>query len=63
MGVLMSDCRNREYVRRTALELRLPSRDLVGVNIELFRQLRNGPLALDRCQRHLRLEGRRMVPS
>jgi hypothetical protein len=46
-----------------AAQLRLPSRDLVRVNVELIRQLRNRPITLYRCQRHLRLKGRRVVPS
>ena len=60
-------CRRRaaarpEHVRRAAFELRLPARDLVRVDVELLRHLRNRPLTLDRRQRHLGLEGRRVVP-
>ena len=46
-----------------APELRFPDRDLVRVDIELIRQLRNRPITLDRRQRHLRLKGRCVVPS
>jgi hypothetical protein len=43
-------------------QLRLPRRHLIGVNVELLRDLGNRPLILDRCNRNLCLEGRRMAP-
>src|SRR5258705_9664761 len=39
-------------------QLVLPLRDLIRMNIETFGQLCQGQFALDRCQRHFRLEGR-----
>jgi hypothetical protein len=51
-----------EDARRAAFELCLPGRNLVGVHVELFRQLGKRPLTLDRRQRYLCLEGRRVVP-
>jgi hypothetical protein len=36
-----------EYIRSAAFELRLPRRDLVGMNVELLGKLRNGSIALD----------------
>ena len=47
-----------ENIRRAAFELRLPRRHLVRVNVELLGDLRNRPLALDRRDRYLGLEGR-----
>ena len=44
-------------------KLTLPLRDLVGVDIELLRQLGQRLLALDRGQRHFRLEARCVVPT
>ena len=46
-----------------ALKLRLPGRDLIGVDVELLRQLSHRPVALDGGKRHLRLEGRCVVPA
>ena len=48
---------------RALEQLALPVRDLVGVHIEQLRQLRQRLLALDGGQRHLRLEGRCVVPA
>ena len=56
-------CLGAKDARGTFQELRAPLRDLVGVNIELLRQLSQRPLALDGRQRHLRLEGRAVVPA
>ena len=39
-------------------ELRFPRCDLIGVDVELFRQLSQCSIALDGGKRHLRLEGR-----
>ncbi len=44
--------------RGAPFELRLAGRNLIQVNVELIRELRNRPFGLDRRQRHLRLEGR-----
>ena len=52
-----------ENAGRAFEKLTLPLRDLVGVDFELLRQLGQRLLALDRGQRHLRLEGRRVVPT
>ena len=56
-------CPRPENIGRGLLELILPGADLAGVDAELLRQLRECPVALDRRDRHLRLEGRRMVPA
>ena len=42
---------------RALLQLRLPGRDLVRVDVELLRQLGQRLLTLDCRERHLRLEG------
>jgi hypothetical protein len=52
-----------ENIRRPALQLRLPCRDLIGVDVELFAQLTQRSIALDGDQRHLSLESRRVVPA
>ena len=44
-------------------KLTLPLRDLIGVDIELLRQLGQSLLPLDRGQSHFRLEGRCVIPS
>lgn len=49
--------------RSTFQKLRAPLRDLVRVNVELMCQLGQRLLALDGRQRHLRLEGRAVVPA
>jgi hypothetical protein len=43
--------------------MRLPRRDLIGVDVELLRELSQGSIALQGRKRHLRLEGRRVVPA
>jgi hypothetical protein len=48
---------------RSALELRLPRCDLIGVDVELLRKLSQCSIALDGGKRHLHLEGRRVVPA
>src|SRR5467141_3856593 len=45
------------------LQLRLPCRNLIGVDVEMLRQLSYRPVALDGGKRHLRLEGRCVVPA
>jgi hypothetical protein len=52
-----------ENTGRAFEKLTLPLRDLIGVDIELLRQLGQRPLALDRGQGHFRLEGRCVVPT
>ncbi len=52
-----------ENIGSRAFELSLPRRDLIGVDVELLRELRQRPIALDRRKRHLRLEGRCVVPA
>ncbi|MGY3079162.1 hypothetical protein ACVWZZ_005570 [Bradyrhizobium sp. LM6.10] len=49
-----------ENVRGTALQLGLPRRDLIGVDIKVLGQLRQRSIALDGGQRYFRLEGRGM---
>jgi putative membrane protein len=44
--------------KNAALKLRLPRRDLVGMDVEMLGQLSQRHLALDGGQRHLRLECR-----
>src|ERR1700732_5215248 len=46
-----------EYPGRPFEELRLPLGDLVGMDIELLRQIGQRLLAFDRGQSHFRLEG------
>src|ERR1700682_2996280 len=50
-----------EDARRTLQQLLLPVVDLVGMDPELPRQLGDGPVALDRRQRHLGLEPRAVL--
>src|SRR5689334_6086396 len=50
-----------EDPRRTVQQLLLPVVDLVGMDPELSRQLGDGPVALDRRQRHLGLEPRAVL--
>jgi translation initiation factor IF-2 len=55
--------RRHEHADRSVEQLGLPLRDLVGVNVELLRQLSQCSIALDGSKRHLRLEGRCVVPA
>src|SRR3546814_8451857 len=52
-----------EHLGGTVEKLRPPSRDLVRMNVELLRQLRQRLLATDRRQGHLLLELPTVVPS
>src|SRR6202162_496154 len=52
-----------EYPGRPSQKLRLPLRDLIGVNVELLRQLGQRLLALQSSQCHFRLECRAVVPA
>ena len=52
-----------EHIGSPALELRLPRCDLIGVDVELLRKLSQRSIALDGGKRHLRLEGRCVVPA
>ena len=47
-----------ERLCRSLKQLILPLRDLIRVNVELLRELRNGSVALDRRQRDFRFEYR-----
>ena len=47
-----------EYLWRSLQQLRLPGRDLVGVDVELRRQFRQRPITLDRRNSYLDLECR-----
>lgn len=46
-----------------AFKLSLPRRDLIGVDVELLGKLSQRSIALHGGERHLRLEGRRVVPA
>src|SRR5919112_2546433 len=52
-----------EYPGSSVEELRLPLGDLVGMHIELLRQLGQGLLAFKSGQGHFGLESRRVVPA
>ena len=52
-----------ENIGSPTLKLSLPRRDLIGVNVELFRKLNQRSIALDGGKRHLSLEGRCVVPT
>ena len=52
-----------EHIGSPALKLRLPRCDLIGVDVELLGKLRQRSIALDGGKRHLRLEGRCVVPA
>jgi hypothetical protein len=56
-------CLVTENVGSSALELRLPRCDLIGVNVELLGKLSQGSIALDASKRYLRLESRCLVPA
>ena len=59
-----SRCHRRtENVGGPVLKLRLPLCDLIGVDVELLRKLSKCAIALDGSKRHLRLEGRCVVPA
>jgi len=47
-----------ENLGSARLKLRFPCRYLVGMDVEMLRQLGDGSVALDGGQSHLRLEGR-----
>jgi hypothetical protein len=51
------------YIGSSTLELGFPRRDLIGVDVELLRQLSQCSVALDGGKRHLRLEARCVVPA
>ncbi len=52
-----------EHVGSPALKLGFPGGDLIGVDVEMLGQLGQCPIALDGGKRHLRLEGRGLVPA
>ena len=52
-----------ENIGSPTLKLSLPRRDLIGVNVELFRKLNQRSIALDGGKRHLSLEARCVVPA
>jgi len=52
-----------ENIGSPALQLRFPRGDLIGMDVELLRQLNQRSIALDGRKRHLCLEGRCMVPA
>jgi len=45
------------------LKLRVPRCDLIGVDVEMLRQLNQCPIALDGGKRHSHLEGRCVVSA
>ena len=49
-------------LRRAFHQLRLPVRNLIRMYVELLRQFGQRLVALERRDRHLRLESRRMIP-
>jgi hypothetical protein len=51
-----------EHIGSPAFELWLLRCDLIGVNVELLGKLSQRSIALDGGKRHLRLEGRCVVP-
>jgi hypothetical protein len=51
-----------EELGRSAFQLRLPRHHLVRVNVEMLGDLCDCPIALDCRNRHLRLEGRGVIP-
>ena len=52
-----------ENIGSSALKLRLPRCDLIGVDVELLSKLSQRSIALDRGNRNPRLEGRCVVPA
>src|SRR5580765_8205427 len=52
-----------EHIGCTFLELRLPCCNLIRVNVELLGKLSQRAIALDGSKRHLRLEGRCVIPA
>src|SRR3979411_769819 len=56
------DAPGTQPLRCPALELRLPRCDLIGVHVELLRQLSQCSIALDGSTRNLRLDGVCGVP-
>src|SRR6476659_6808695 len=52
-----------EHIGSSAVELRFPRCDLIGMDVKLLRQLSQRSIALDGGKRHLRLEGRCVVPA
>src|SRR5262245_9068700 len=52
-----------EHIGSTRKELLLPRTDLIGMYFELLSKLRNRSIVLQGSQRHLRLEGRCVVPA
>src|SRR5213079_173691 len=64
LGVIAGSLRRRttlEDACRSVQQLLLPVVDLVRVDPEMHRQLGDSPVALDRRQRHLRLEPRTVL--
>ena len=55
--------RGGEELQRPLQELGLPLRDLVGVDVELLRELGKGSIPFQGGQGHLGLERGRVIPS
>ena len=51
-----------EHIGSAALKLRFPRGNLIGMYVELLGKLRQCPIALDGGKRHLRFEGRCVIP-
>jgi hypothetical protein len=61
MPTLPPDAAALENARRAVQQLLLPGVNLVRMNPVRARQLGDRPVALDRCQRHLRFERRAVL--
>ena len=57
-------CRPTSVERKGGIvgQLRFPLRDLIRMNLETLRKLRDSLLTLDRCKSHFRLKGCGVVP-
>jgi hypothetical protein len=62
-GRLRRSVARTENIGSSALQLRLPRGDLIGVDVELLRKLSQCSIALDGGKRQLRLKGRCVVPA
>jgi hypothetical protein len=51
-----------EHIGSAALNLCFPRGNLIGMYVELLGKLRQCPIALDGGKRHLRFEGRCVIP-
>ena len=63
LDAVRKDLARTKHLGSPYLKLRLPLRDLIGVDVELLRKLSQGSFALDGGKRHLRLKSRCVVPA